>query len=212
MRSYHPEMLITQGRTDGRTHGRTKCISISPRREITSEHNIRPKVSVTHTHTHTHHSIHTCGSTHPRCLTHTGGYAHACRFWRTRGPFRLRCPFHTRRAGKHALRHTRKHTTHTRGLFHTRGRTHTRGSSQTTPVPRAMRALQHAFRHARVHTHVDTTHTGTTLVTTHTGTLTPGILATSRAPGVSILPKLRVHPFAALFPSPSPGTTEPTWS
>ena len=48
--------------------------------------------------------------------------------------------------------------------------------------------------------------------TAHTGTLTPGILATSRAPGVSIPPKLRVHPFAALVPSNSRGETESTWS
>ena len=48
--------------------------------------------------------------------------------------------------------------------------------------------------------------------TTHTGTFTLGILATSRAPGVSIPPKLRVHPFAALIPSTPRGTTEPTWS
>ena len=119
--------------------------------------------------THTHHTTHTCGGTHPQCLTHTEGFAHACRSWRTRGLFRLQCPFHTRRAGKHALRHTRDYTTRTRGLFHTRGRTHTRGSSQTMPFPRAMRALQHAFRHACVHTRRHHTHRDHTRNHTHRG-------------------------------------------
>ena len=116
-------------------------------------------LSLTHTSclTHTHHTTHTRGGTHPRCFIYTPCLAHACRF-------RLRCPFNTRRAGKHALRHTRKPTTHTRGLtrtrglIQTRGRTHTRGSSHTTPFTRAMRALQHAFRHARVHTPRHHTH------------------------------------------------------
>ena len=135
--------------------------------------------SLTHsclTHTHT---THTRGGTHPRCLIHTGEFAHTCRFPRARGFFPLRCPFHTRRAGKHALRHTRDHTTRTRGLirtqglihsrgltrrliqtrglWHTRGRTrtrgrfHTRGLSHTTPHTPGMRASQHAFRHAGEH-------------------------------------------------------------
>ena len=50
------------------------------------------------------------------------------------------------------------------------------------------------------------------LKTTHTGTLTLGTHGTSRAPGVSTPPKLRVHPSAALLPLTSRGTTEPTWS
>ena len=72
--------------------------------------------------THTYHTTHTRGGTHPRCLIHTPCltptrlFAHACRFCRTRGLFRLRCPFHTWRAGKHALWHTRYHTTHTDAL------------------------------------------------------------------------------------------------
>ena len=81
-----------------------------------------------------------------------------------------------------------------------------------------MRASQHAFiLNTLVNTHRDTTHTGTTLATTHTGTLTLGttlslgILATTRAPGASIPPKLCVHPSAALTPSTSRGTTESTW-
>ena len=53
-----------------------------------------------------------------------------------------------------------------------------------------------------VYTHCDTT---------HTGTLTLGILASTRAPGVFIPPKLRVHPSAALTPSTSRGPTELTW-
>ena len=77
--------------------------------------------------THTHHTTHTRGGTHPRCLTHTGGFAHTCRLPRALGFFPLRCPFHTRRAGKHALRHTRQHTTHTRGFFRTRGFCRIRG-------------------------------------------------------------------------------------
>ena len=116
---------------------------------------------------HTHHTTHTRGGTHPRCLIHTGGFAHTCRLPHERGFFPLQCPFHTRRAGKHAHRHTRYHTTrtrgfthtrgltHNRGLIHTRGRTHTRGSSHTTPFTRAMRVSQHAFKHTRVHTHRD---------------------------------------------------------
>ena len=81
-----------------------------------------------------------------------------------------------------------------------------------------------------VYAHRDTTHTGTTLATAHTGTLTLGValtpftahtgtltlgttlsLASTRAPGVFIPPKLRVHPSAALTPSTSRGTTESTW-
>ena len=83
---------------------------------------------------------HTRGGTHLRCLTHTPCLAHACRF-------RLRCPFHTRRAGKHALRHTRKHTTHTRGFT----RTCTRGLIHT---------FHHTHRDTRNHTHRDHTHAG----------------------------------------------------
>ena len=80
--------------------------------------------------THTHH---TRGGTHPRSFTHTWGFTHPCRFSCARGYFPLRCPFYTRRAGKHALRHARNHTTRTRGLFRTRGLTwgYTRGHSRT---------------------------------------------------------------------------------
>ena len=46
----------------------------------------------------------------------TRGFIHTCRFSRARGFFPLRCPFNTRRAGKHARRHIRHHTTRTRGL------------------------------------------------------------------------------------------------
>ena len=69
-----------------------------------------------------------------------------------------------------------------------------------------------------VYTHRDTTHTGTTLATTHMGTLTLGttltlgILASTRAPGVFIPPKLLMHPSAAFLPSTSRGTTEFPWS
>ena len=83
--------------------------------------------------THTHHTTHTRRGTHPRCLTHTPCLAHVCRF-------RLRCPFNTRHAGKHAFWHTRDHTTHTRGFIHTQGRFRT-----------------HPY--TRNHTHRDT-HTG----------------------------------------------------
>ena len=182
--------------------------------------------------THTHHTTHTRGGTHPRCLTHTDPFthtrgstntrcfAHACRFWRTRGLFRLRCPFHTRRAGKHALRHTRKHTTHTRGLFHTRGFfytrgpthtrglfhtwvfIHTRGRSHTRPCTPAMRASQHAFCYAGKHTPRHHTHRDN-----HTEDSCP-----HKGSRAFIPPKLRVHPFAALIPSTSQGTTELTWS
>ena len=55
---------------------------------------------------HTYYTTHTHGGTHPRCFNHTGGFAHRCRFPRARGFFPLRCPFNTRRAGKHARRHT----------------------------------------------------------------------------------------------------------
>jgi len=97
----------------------------------------------------THHTTHTRGITHPRCLIHMWGFAHTCRFLRARGFSHLRCPFHTRRAGKHARRPTRQHTTRTRGLTrirgltHTRGRFHTRGLSHTTPLTRSMRASSH---------------------------------------------------------------------
>ena len=82
------------------------------------------------------------------------------------------------------------------------GSTHS-GTLATTPLT-----------HAVPSTHrVSSTHGGAlTPFTAHTGTITLGILATSRAPGASIPPKLRVHPFAALAPSTPPGTTEPTWS
>ena len=96
--------------------------------------------------THTRHTTHTRGGTHPRCLTHTGGFAHVCRFFRTRSLFCLRCPFHTRPAGKHALRHTRDYTTRTRGRFHTRGLTHTRGFFHT-------RGLTHTFHHTHRDAH-----------------------------------------------------------
>ena len=135
--------------------------------------------SLTHTSclTHVHH---TRGGTHPRCFNHTGGFAHTCRLSRARGFFPLRCPFHTRHAGKHARRHARHHTTRTRGLILTRGRTRgrTRGLSRGLWHTRcflntrgfiyarglfhlrcpfyAWRAGKHALRHTRDHT----THTG----------------------------------------------------
>ena len=59
------------------------------------------------------------GGTHPRCFTH------AYNFTRTRGLFHSRCPFHTRRAGKHASWHTRDHTTHTGSPPHTGSLSHT---------------------------------------------------------------------------------------
>ena len=96
------------------------------------------------------------------------------------------------------------------------------GAALTLVAPRTQRlSLALCVRRSThlatlVYMHRDTTHTGTTLAgttlfTTHTGTFTPGILATTRAPGVSIPPKLRVHPSAALLPSTSRGTTEFTW-
>ena len=110
--------------------------------------------------THTHHTNYTRGGTHPRCLFHTGGFAHTCRLPRARGFFPLRCPFHTRRAGKHALRHARNHTTRTRGLirvrgfFHTRGRTCTRGLCRTRGLTRGLyctrgRTHTRGFTHTR---------------------------------------------------------------
>ena len=60
----------------------------------------------------------------------------------------------------------------------------------------------------RFSTHFDTL----VPLTTHTGTIALGIRVNSRGPGVSIPPKLRMHPFTALFPSTSHGATEPTWS
>ena len=99
-----------------------------------------PRVQRPHTHGHsstrslTHSSclIHTYTrrGTHPRCFTHTWGFTHTCRFLHARGFSQLRCPFHTRRAGKHTRRHTRDHTTRTRGLTRTRGFTCTRGLSR----------------------------------------------------------------------------------
>ena len=140
--------------------------------------------------THTHHTTHTRGGTHPRCLIHTPCltptrlFAHTCRLLRARGFFPLRCPFHTRCAGTHALRHTCDHTTHMRGLIHTRGLTHT---------------FHHTHRdHTRNHTHLDHTHAGDSRHLSGSG--------------VSIPPKLRGHPSAALVLSNSSGTTEPTWS
>ena len=179
--------------------------------------------SVTHTPCLTHtHTTHTRGGTHPRCFTHAWGFAHTCRLWRARGFFPLRCSFHTRRAGKHARRHTRDHTTRTRGLTCTRGLIHARGLIHTGVSLAHEDAFTHALllpacvrRSTRfntvVYTHRDTTHPGTTLATTHTGTLTLGILASTRAPGVFTPPKLRVHPSAALTSSTSRGTTESTW-
>ena len=138
--------------------------------------------SLTHTPclTHTHHTTHTRGGTHPRCFTHTPCLTHACRF-------RLRCPFNTRRAGKHVPRLTRDHTTHTQSAYSS--------------------ILGVSFKHGVALTLV-TTHTGTLTP----GTLTPGIRVSTRAPGASIPPKLRVHPSAALFPSTSQSPTGPTWS
>ena len=98
----------------------------------------------------THHTIHTRGAltrgvsfTHRASLPHgrshtravsgahvvplTRGFIHTDRFTHTHGLFHTRCPFLTRRAGKHALRHTRHHPTRTRGLTHGR----TRGLSYT---------------------------------------------------------------------------------
>jgi len=125
------------------------------------------------------------------------------------------------------LTHTH-HTTHTRGGTHPRCLTHTPCLTHACRFRlrcpfNTRRAAKHVLRLTRDHTTHTwgltrtrvaltpfTAHTGT-LVTTHTGT-TLGILATSRAPGASIPPKLRAHPSAALFPSTSQGTTEPTWS
>ena len=111
----------------------------------------------THGHSHTRSVTHTClihthtrGGTHPRCFTHPWGFTHTCRFSRARGFSQLRCPFHTRRAGKHARRHTCDHTTRTlgliltRGFFLTRGHTctrgliHTRGRFHTRPFTPGM--------------------------------------------------------------------------
>ena len=138
-----------------------------------------------------HRASHIHGGTNPRCLAHAWGFAHTCRFPRARGFFRLRCPFHTRRAGKHARRHIRNHTTRTRGLTrnYTRGLsrgalTHgdssvlegsgTHGVALTLAVPRTQRlspviCVRRSTHFATlVNTHRDTTHTGTTLSTTHT--------------------------------------------
>ena len=104
---------------------------------------------------HTHHTTHTRGGTHPRCFTHTPCltptrlFAHACRFWRTRASTHTWCSIQTRSAGKHALRHTRDHTTHTRGLFHTRGLTHTQGLIHKKGAHPYTRALSHTPLHSR---------------------------------------------------------------
>ena len=161
------------------THGdrHLPCVQ----RPHTCCHSPTRSLSLTPCLTHTYHTTHTRGGTHPRCLIPTGGFAHTCRLPRARGFFPLRCPFHTRRAGKHARRHTRNHPTRTRGLIRTRGRTRgftrglshtrglihtrscthnqgstcTRGFLHTTPFTPAVCASQHAFKHTRVHTHRD---------------------------------------------------------
>ena len=115
------------------------------------------------------------------------------------------------------------HTTHTRGDSLVQEGSHTRAVSLAHAAPLTRGA---PFTHGVL----GSTHSGTlattplahggalthgvalTPFTTHTGTITLGILATSRAPGASIPPKLRAHPFAALAPSTPLGTTELTWS
>ena len=104
------------------------------------------------------------------------------------------------------------------GVSFAHGVAFTLGGALTLVAPRTQRLSPALFVRRSTHfatlvyTHVDTTHTGTTLVTTHTGTFTLGTRATTRAPGVSIPPKLGVHPFASLVPSNSCSMTEPTWS
>ena len=118
----------------------TPCLT--PIRHTTHTHgaltrgvSLTPRASLPHGCSHTRAVPCARGSSHPPC------FAHACRF-------RLRCPFNTRRAGKHILRLTRDHTTHTRGRFHTRGFFYTRGLTHT---------FHHTHRdHTRNHTHRDT--------------------------------------------------------
>ena len=134
------------------THtGRRGCMLTHGDRHLPFTQRPHTRCLPPHTRSLTHSCLtHTRGGTHPRFFARTPCLAHTCRF-------RLRCPFNTRRAGKHALRHAHKHTTRTRGFFHTRGfihtrrlfytrgRTHTRGPSHTTPLTRSMRASQHAL-------------------------------------------------------------------
>ena len=123
---------------------------------------------------HTYLFFHTRGDTHTRCFTHTGGFAHACHFPRTRGSTHTWCSIHTRLfthtrgAGKHAPRHTRDHTTHTRGCthtFHHTHRDHTRNHWRIVsplrlpgpPYPQALRAPVNSTRPLKLARH-DRTH------------------------------------------------------
>ena len=166
--------------------------------------------SLTHTPclTHTHHTTHTRGGTHPRCLTHTPCltptrlFAPACRFLHARGLFLLRAPFtHGVLGSTHSG--TLVTTPLTHGVSSIHGVSFTLGVALTHALAPTLCVCCSMHFAMLVYTHVDTT---------HTGTFTLGTRATTRGSGVSIPPKLLVHPFAALAPSTSQGTTEPTWS
>ena len=136
------------------------CTATAHTRSSQTQHTVAHS-PVPHTHTHTRRG------THQRCFLHTWGFAHSCRVLRARGFLPLRCPFHTRSAGKHARQRTRHHTTRTRGLFrtrglwhtrcflntrgfiHTRGSTRTRGRFRTHPYTPGMRAATHADRECK---------------------------------------------------------------
>ena len=184
-----------------------------------------PSLTPTPCLTHIHHTTHTRGGTHPRCLSHTPCltptrlFAYACRFLRARGLFHLGAPFtHGVLGSMHSGTLANTPLTHgvslALGVSVAHGVSLIHGGALTLVAPRTQRlspalCVRCSMHFAMlVYTHVDTTHTGTLAL----GTITPGTRATTRGSGVSIPPKLRVHPFAALVPSTSQGTTEPTWS
>ena len=140
---------------------------------------------------------HTRSLTHPSCLTHTHHSTHT-RGGPHRGASLPPGCSHTRAVSAAHAASSACGAPFTHGVL---GSTHS-GTLVTTPLTHGVSSI------LGVSAAPFTTHTGTFTL----GTITPGILATFRAPGASIPPKLGVHPFASLVPSTSQGTTEPTWS
>ena len=181
--------------------------------------------------THTPYHSHTRGHSPAVSLSHPVPHSHTA--VRTRVPFpartwfhsptvlRTRVPFsacasalplavplpHTACWEARTPTHSRPHHSHTVSLSHTGSHSHSGFLAHNAFHPRY--ACVAARISPRSCTHTSTPHTPGH---SHWGQSHRGTRATTRGSGVSIPPKLGVHPFAAPVPSSSQGTTEPTWS